>query len=99
VCFDTDSRPPIAPIAGGSVDGTTMTLTSADGTPLDADRICLATAGHSGIIATADTIYPTLLNGLDQIAKRKDIEISAITLTATDHIAKATFPLCLRLRR
>jgi carboxymethylenebutenolidase len=31
MCFDLDSRPPIAPIAGGALDGRTRTLTAADG--------------------------------------------------------------------
>lgn len=32
MCFDLDSRPPIAPIAGAAVDGKLITLTAADGT-------------------------------------------------------------------
>ena len=32
MCFDLDSRPPIAPIAGGATDATDLQLTSADGT-------------------------------------------------------------------
>lgn len=31
MCFDPDSRPPIAPIAGGALDGGRVTLTAADG--------------------------------------------------------------------
>jgi len=31
MCFDTDSRPPIEPIAGGSLDHAAITLTGADG--------------------------------------------------------------------
>ncbi len=31
MCFDTDSQPPIPPIAGAAVDGATVTLTAADG--------------------------------------------------------------------
>ena len=31
MCFDHDSRPPIAPIAGGALDATRLTLTAADG--------------------------------------------------------------------
>ena len=34
MCFDLDARPPIAPIAGGAVDASDLTLTSADGTRL-----------------------------------------------------------------
>lgn len=36
MCFDADSRPPIFPIAGGSLDGTRMNLASADGTQFGA---------------------------------------------------------------
>lgn len=32
MCFDLDSRPPIAPIAGAAVDGQRLELTSTDGT-------------------------------------------------------------------
>ena len=32
MCFELDARPPIAPIAGGAVDASDLTLTSADGT-------------------------------------------------------------------
>ena len=31
MCFDLDSRPPIAPIAGGSQDHESITLTADDG--------------------------------------------------------------------
>ena len=30
MCFDLDSRPPIAPIAGGALDGEPLMLTAAD---------------------------------------------------------------------
>ena len=36
MCFDTDSHPPIEPIAGGSLDHATITLHGADGTPFRA---------------------------------------------------------------
>ena len=36
MCFDLDSHPPIAPIAGGAVDSARLTLTAADGTTFDA---------------------------------------------------------------
>ena len=36
MCFDHDSRPPIAPIAGGAIDSRDLTLTAADGTRLSA---------------------------------------------------------------
>lgn len=36
MCFDQDSRPPIAPIAGGAADAQRITLTSGDGTTFSA---------------------------------------------------------------
>ncbi len=36
MCFDADSHPPIAPIAGAAVDGDLVTLSAADGTRLSA---------------------------------------------------------------
>ena len=36
MCFDHDSRPPIAPIAGGALDSRELTLTAADGNRLTA---------------------------------------------------------------
>ncbi len=36
MCFDLDSRPPIAPLAGAAVDGSRIELTSADGTTFTA---------------------------------------------------------------
>ena len=38
MCFDHDSRPPIAPIAGGALDGELLTLTARDGNRLAAFR-------------------------------------------------------------
>jgi carboxymethylenebutenolidase len=38
MCFDTDSHPPIAPMAGAAVDGSRVTLTAADGTRFSAYR-------------------------------------------------------------
>jgi carboxymethylenebutenolidase len=36
MCFDLDSRPPVAPIAGAAVSHEALTLSSADGTPFRA---------------------------------------------------------------
>lgn len=73
-------------------------LEANDKTPLAADRVCLVTAGQPGVVVTADTIYPTLINGLDQLARRKDVEIKSITLTSKGRTATATIGLCLHLR-
>ena len=74
------------------------TVKTPDETPLDADRVCLATAGQPGVAVTADTIYPTLINGLDRLAKRKDIEIKSMTLASKGRTATAMILLCLHLR-
>ncbi len=78
MCFDTDSRPPIAPIAGGSVDGTTMTLTSADGTAFRAYAARAANPTGAGILILPDVrglhTYPEELalrfaeHGVDSVA-------------------------------
>ena len=34
MCFDTDSHPPVWPMAGAAVDGRPLELTAADGTPI-----------------------------------------------------------------
>lgn len=54
MCFDADSRPPIAPIAGGALDGTSMTLTSADGTPFRAFAARAADPTNAGILILPD---------------------------------------------
>jgi carboxymethylenebutenolidase len=54
MCFDHDSRPPIAPIAGGAIDSTEVTLTSADGTPFTAFRARAADPGGAGILILPD---------------------------------------------
>lgn len=55
MCFDTDSRPPITPIAGGALDGAAMTLTSADGTQFGAfaARAAVARARDPGPVGSA----------------------------------------------
>lgn len=91
---------------GFTVDTATLIVTkiesviAADSTPLQTDRVCLASAGQSGIVVTADNIYPTLITGLNQLAKRKDVEIASITFSTTNtNRGTATFQLCIRLRR
>jgi carboxymethylenebutenolidase len=54
MCVDHDSRPPIAPIAGASVDGTLLELTSSDGTRLAAYRADAASPTGSGIVVLPD---------------------------------------------
>lgn len=54
MCFDTDSRPPIAPIAGGALDGGPVTLTSADGTALAGYAARAAHPTGAGILILPD---------------------------------------------
>jgi carboxymethylenebutenolidase len=54
MCFDVDSRPPIAPIAGGALDSELFTLTSEDGTPLTAFRARAAAPSGNGILILPD---------------------------------------------
>lgn len=54
MCFDTDSRPPITPIAGGALDGGPVTLTSADGTPFAGYAARSAHPTGAGILILPD---------------------------------------------
>jgi carboxymethylenebutenolidase len=54
MCFDHDSRPPIAPIAGGALDGRLLTLESADGTPFSAFHARAAEPTGAGIVVLPD---------------------------------------------
>jgi len=54
MCVDNDSRPPIAPIAGGSAGSTDLRLTSADGTRFMAYAVRAARPSGSGMIVIPD---------------------------------------------
>src|SRR5437870_774137 len=54
MCFEPDSHPPIAPIAGGALDSTRQTLTSADGTRFAAFRTRTAHPSGAGILILPD---------------------------------------------
>jgi len=54
MCFDPDSHPPIAPIAGAAVDGTRITLRSADGTEYAAFAAHAASPGGAGMLILPD---------------------------------------------
>ena len=54
MCFDPDSRPPIAPIAGGALDSARLTLTSDDGATFGAFRARAMTPTGAGIIVLPD---------------------------------------------
>jgi carboxymethylenebutenolidase len=54
MCHDHDSRPPIARIAGGALDGERTVLTTSDGTTLAAFRARPARPGGAGIVILPD---------------------------------------------
>lgn len=78
MCFDHDSRPPIAPIAGGALDSGELTLTADDGTRFSAFRARAADPSGAGIVILPDVrglhpYYEDLAlrfaeNGVDAVA-------------------------------
>ncbi len=54
MCFDLDSRPPIAPIAGGALDHEHLVLTAPDGNRLNAFRAHATAPTGAGIIILPD---------------------------------------------
>ncbi len=54
MCFDLDSRPPIAPIAGGSLDQTRLMLTADDRNRFAAFRVRAAQASGTVIVILPD---------------------------------------------
>ena len=78
MCFDLDSRPPIAPIAGGALDSAELTLEAPDGTRFRAFRARASTPSGAGIVILPDVrglhpFYEELAlrfaeNGVDALA-------------------------------
>jgi len=54
MCFDLDSRPPIAPIAGGALDARRLVLTAADGNQLAAFEARASAPGGAAILVLPD---------------------------------------------
>jgi carboxymethylenebutenolidase len=54
MCFDLDSRPPIAPIAGGALDSERLVLTAEDGNRFAAFRARAAEPRGAGIVVMPD---------------------------------------------
>ncbi len=54
MCFDLDSRPPIAPIAGGAIEHEHLVLTAADGNQLEAFRARASAPIGAGILIFPD---------------------------------------------
>jgi carboxymethylenebutenolidase len=54
MCFDLDSRPPIAPIAGGALDSAELTLEAKDGNRFRAFRARAAEMTGAGVVILPD---------------------------------------------
>ncbi len=54
MCFDNDSRPPLAPIRGGALDARELTLTSRDGTSVPAYAARAESPSGSGLVILPD---------------------------------------------
>jgi len=54
MCFDLDSRPPITPIAGGALDGSSLVLTAEDGNRFLAYRARATDPSGAGIVILPD---------------------------------------------
>lgn len=67
-------------------------------TPINARRACLKTGGDHGFAITAPHFSPDLLDGLENLAKRRDIEIQNIQLTTENDTPKAIVDFCLVVR-
>jgi carboxymethylenebutenolidase len=78
MCFDLDSRPPIAPIVGGALDSSALVLEAADGNRFQAFRARASTANGAGVVILPDVrglhpYYEELAlrfaeNGVDAVA-------------------------------
>lgn len=69
-----------------------------NGTPIHASRVCLKSIGDTGLAITAPHFSPDLLNGLKQLAERRDVEINNIQLGTQHNVPKATLDICLVFR-
>lgn len=71
MCIDTDSRPPIVPIAGGAVDGEDRVLASADGTRFLAYLSPAARPTGAGILILPDIrgLHPFYVELADRFAE------------------------------
>jgi carboxymethylenebutenolidase len=97
MCVDNDSRPPIAPIAGGSAGGKDFTLTSSDGTKFMAYAARAARPTGAGMVVIPDVrglhvYYKELADrfaevGVDAVA----IDFFARTATTEDRSDKFDF--------
>ncbi|MBN9424613.1 MAG: hypothetical protein BGO63_15255 [Candidatus Accumulibacter sp. 66-26] len=70
---------------------------ASNGVALNATRICVNSAGESGLTVTAPH-FSELLTGLDELTHRRDIEVSNITLAVANGAPKAVVNMCLVFR-
>jgi carboxymethylenebutenolidase len=79
MCVDNDSRPPIAPIAGGSAGGHDLRLTSADGTKFMAYAARAANPTGAGMVVIPDVrgLHPYYKELADRFA---EIGVDAVAI-------------------
>src|SRR5262245_34274450 len=79
MCVDNDSRPPIAPIAGGSAGSTDLRLTSADGTRFMAHAARAAKPTGAGMVVIPDVrgLHPYYKELADRFA---EIGVDAVAI-------------------
>lgn len=71
---------------------------TSNGIPLQASRVCLKSVSDHGFAVTAPRFAPDLLNGIEELAKRRDVEIQNIHLTTENGTPKAVMDFCLIFR-
>ena len=79
MCFDLDSRPPIAPIAGGATDAADLLLTSADGTRFGAYAARAARPTGAGMVVLPD------VRGLHPYYKELALRFAEVGVDAIAH--------------
>ncbi len=84
MCYDTDARPPIPPIAGGTADGEDITLSAADG-----NRFA-AYMAHSGNASGARVLIFPDVRGLHQFYKDLALRFAEVGVgaLATDYFGR-----------
>jgi carboxymethylenebutenolidase len=107
MCFDLDSRPPIAPIAGGALDSAELVLEAADGNRFQAFRARATTSNGAGIVILPDVrglhpYYEELAlrfaeNGVDAVAidyfgRTAGIGSREHGFEYMPHVSQATWP-------
>lgn len=70
---------------------------TAKGSPLGATRVCVSSAGETGLAVSAPHVSD-LLTGLDALVRRRDINVANITLSVANGTPKAVLDLCLIFR-